>query len=59
MDSRFVHSGIVPLKRQSYRVWYDKGKLQPGRVWVEEIREAIKECACFIVLITVFAPQPQ
>jgi hypothetical protein len=51
-DSRFVHSEITRLERQGYKVWYDKGRLQPGRIWVEEIRQAIEECACFIVFMS-------
>lgn len=51
-DSYFVHPEIVRLERQRYRVWYDKGNLQPSRVWAEEIRRAIDACACFMVFIT-------
>lgn len=51
-DSDFVHSEIKRLEMQGYKAWYDKGELQPGRVWAEEISNAIQACACFIVFIT-------
>lgn len=51
-DTSFVHSEIKRLERQGYRVWYDKGELQPARFWDEEIRQAIAACTCFIVFIT-------
>ena len=51
-DSYFVHPEIKRLERQGYKIWYDKGKLKPGRLWDEEIHRAIGACACFIVFIT-------
>src|SRR5688500_1058102 len=51
-DSSFVHAEIKRLERQGYRVWYDKGELQPARFWDAEIREAITACTCFMVFIT-------
>lgn len=51
-DSDFVHPEIRRLEGQGYKVWYDKGELQPGRLWDIQISWAIKECACFIVFIT-------
>ncbi|MCA1565917.1 MAG: toll/interleukin-1 receptor domain-containing protein [Acidobacteria bacterium] len=51
-DSDFVHSEIKRLEMQGYKIWYDKGKLQPGLAWDKEISKAIKACACFIVFIT-------
>ena len=51
-DTSFVHSEIKRLERQGYRVWYDKGELQPARFWDDEIRQAIAACTCFIVFIT-------
>lgn len=52
VDSDFVHPEIERLEEQGYKTWYDKGELQPGRLWDEEIRQAIEACACFIVFIT-------
>jgi hypothetical protein len=40
------------LERQGYKVWYDRGEIQPGRLWTEEICRAIKACACFMVFIS-------
>ena len=51
-DAGFVHSEIRRFERQGYKVWYDKGELQPARLWAEEIRKAIAACTCFIVFIT-------
>jgi hypothetical protein len=51
-DGDFVHPEIRRLEREGYRIWYDKGELQPGRFWNDEIRRAIKACACFMVFIT-------
>ena len=51
-DASFVHLEIKRLERQGYKIWFDKGELQPGRVWAEEIRQAIAACTCFIVFIT-------
>lgn len=51
-DSDFVHAEIERLTRQGYAVWYDKGEIQPGLLWDEQIRRAIRACACFIVFIT-------
>lgn len=51
-DSHFVHPEVARLERQEYRVWYDKGDLQPALIWDEEIAWAIRACACFIVFIT-------
>jgi hypothetical protein len=54
-DSDFVLSEIKRLELQGYAVWYDKGRLQPSQVWADDISQAIKECACFIVFITEYA----
>ena len=51
-DAGFVHLEIKRLERQGYRVWFDKGEIQPSRIWTEEIRKAIAACACFMVFIT-------
>lgn len=51
-DSDFVWPEIRRLEREGYKVWYDKGELQPGRLWAEEIDRAIEKCACFIAFIT-------
>jgi hypothetical protein len=51
-DASFVHVEIKRLERQGYKVWYDKGELQPARFWAEEIRQAIAGCTCFMVFIT-------
>lgn len=51
-DRRFVHPEIRRLERQGYQLWYDKGNLQLGRLWDEQIREAIEKCVCFIVFVT-------
>jgi hypothetical protein len=51
-DSHFVHPEIARLERQGYTVWYDKGELQPGLIWDQEIYQAIRACACFIVFIS-------
>lgn len=51
-DSHFVHPEVARFERQDYRVWYDKGDLQPALIWDEEIDRAIRACACFIVFVT-------
>jgi len=51
-DASFVHLEIKRLERQGYKIWFDKGELQPARVWAEEIRQAIAACTCFMVFIT-------
>lgn len=51
-DANFVHAEIKRLEREGYKVWYDKGELQPARFWAEEIRKAISACTCFMVFIT-------
>lgn len=51
-DRVIVHDEIRRLERLGFGVWYDKGRLQPGRVWNKEIRQAIADCACFIVFVT-------
>jgi hypothetical protein len=51
-DRHFVHPEVARLERQGYRVWYDRGDIQPGLIWDEEIDWAIRECACFIVFIS-------
>ena len=51
-DRDFVHPEITRLEGLGFPVWYDKGRLQPGRVWNEEIRHAVADCACFLMFIT-------
>lgn len=51
-DSHFVHPEVARLERQEYRVWYDKGDLQPALIWDKEIDCAIRACACFIVFVS-------
>ncbi len=51
-DSHFVHPEIMRLERQGYKVWYDWGEIQPGRLWTMEICRAIKAWAFFLVFIS-------
>ena len=51
-DANFVHAEIKRLEREGYKVWYDKGELQPARFWAQEISKAIVACTCFMVFIT-------
>lgn len=51
-DSDFVYPEIERLEKQGYKIWYDKGEIEPGLFWDSVIREAIEACACFIVFIT-------
>lgn len=52
VDSDFVYPEIERLEKQGYKIWYDKGEIEPGLFWDGVIREAIEACACFIVFIT-------
>jgi hypothetical protein len=51
-DSDFVYAEIERLEKRGYKIWYDKGEIEPGLFWDSVIREAIEACACFIVFIT-------
>ncbi|HEX8097906.1 MAG TPA: toll/interleukin-1 receptor domain-containing protein [Pyrinomonadaceae bacterium] len=52
VDSDFVHPEIERLEGQGYKIWYDKGEIEPGLFWDGVIREAVEACACFVVFIT-------
>jgi hypothetical protein len=51
-DSYFVHPEIERLERRGYKVWYDKGQLQPGLLWDEQIRRAVRASNCFVVFVS-------
>lgn len=38
-------------RRGVYRIWYDEG-IHPGEEWKKIIQEKLKNCACFIALVT-------
>ena len=51
-DGYFVYPEINRLEREGYKIWYDKDKIRPSRLWSEEIRKAIEACSCLVVFLT-------
>ena len=51
MDRDIVEPIIMGLKRKMCRVWYDEG-LTPGESWNDDIAEHIKNCDCFILMLS-------
>ncbi|HMR47843.1 MAG TPA: toll/interleukin-1 receptor domain-containing protein [Arachnia sp.] len=42
---------LAPLAKEGYQLWYDEG-LTPTVSWEEELRQTIKDCALFVMLIS-------
>ena len=53
-DTGAVEKIIAGLKRKMCRVWYDEG-LTPGESWNDDIAQHIKDCDCFIVVLSPFS----
>jgi hypothetical protein len=51
LDAEAVYPEIQRLDLMGYRIWYDEG-IDPGNEWPEEVANALKTCAQFIVFIT-------
>ncbi len=50
-DKNQVYEQIKNLNTKGYRIWYDEG-IEPGRNFVENIAQAIENCAYFLVFIS-------
>lgn len=42
---------LVPLAREGYQLWYDED-LTPTVDWEEELRQTIKDCVLFVLLVS-------
>jgi hypothetical protein len=51
-DIDFVLPEIERLEKEGHKIWYDKGKIEPGLFWDNVIRKAVEACACFVVFVT-------
>lgn len=50
-DKSQVYEQINNLNANGYRIWYDEG-IEPGKNFVDNIAQAIENCAYFIVFIS-------
>ena len=50
-DAHIVFPTIDSVSANGYKIWYDKG-IGVSTTWTDEIGEAIKNCAVFLVFIT-------
>jgi TIR domain len=50
-DRDIVYPEIVRLQKKGFRIWYDEG-ITPGKVWPEEIGDALSRAAFFVVFVS-------
>ena len=50
-DSAMVYREIQSLQRQGFNIWWDEG-IDPGTAWRDELVNAIKRSAAFLLFVT-------
>jgi hypothetical protein len=51
-DERYVRKLGHGLRRRGFGTWIDDKRIDPGVEWWEEIEQAIRDCAAFVVVMT-------
>jgi hypothetical protein len=58
-DQEFVERLASDLNAQVAGVWFDQSAIQPGAKWQDEIREGIRNCKAFILVLSPDAQRSQ
>jgi formylglycine-generating enzyme required for sulfatase activity len=51
-DSRFVMKLARDLRRQGLTVWLDQWDVPPELAWDKAIEQAVRTCACFLIILS-------
>ena len=51
-DRELVYAEVERLERAGYRLWCDRRDIRVGREWLDEINDAIRKCACFLIFMS-------